>query len=125
MDFIIDPESTFEWPIKVRVPKGGSFEEQTFTGRFRMVPEQELFRDPIALDDEVAPKTAAELIEEEKTLILKVWIGWAGELKMRDGSVAMEDDATMEAMLSMRHVRLALSEAINDAFRPDGARAKN
>ncbi len=60
--FIYSETVEFEWPVAVQIPVGGSYEEFQFTGRFLMLPEDDV-------KDENFDMTAA---------IKRVWIGWSG-----------------------------------------------
>lgn len=39
--FVIDPNPTVRWPVTVRIPVEGGFEEWRFTGIFKVLPEED------------------------------------------------------------------------------------
>ncbi|WP_370269242.1 hypothetical protein [Nioella sp.] len=104
--FKIAPNPEFTHDVTVRVPVDGGFADQTFKGRFRVVPWDELQvedRDPDA-----------------QTRM--VWIGWDGILGEDDRPLPYSD-AQRDALIRMPFVRTAVLRTYVDAV--SGAKRGN
>ena len=116
--FVFYEEAEFTWPVTVQVPVDGSFVEETFQGRFKLVEE-----DALLPAEELNTVSAA--IDDDKARILQAWIGWEGELKDGTGKLLVQDDATLKRLIGYRHIRAGVGQAIREALLEGGQRSKN
>lgn len=40
--FILKPDNTYDWPVRVQVPREGAFQEQQFTAIFKVMPHERI-----------------------------------------------------------------------------------
>jgi hypothetical protein len=63
--FILDQTGTFIWPVKLKVPADGVYQEMEFLGEFKRVDQERLD----AILDPAQPVSDADLVDE-------IWLGW-------------------------------------------------
>ncbi|WP_323780159.1 hypothetical protein [Thalassovita sp.] len=85
----------FTRTVTVHVPHGDGYQEQTFVGHFRAVPE-----------DDYTDTTLGE-VEKNKELLRAAWIGGDDFVGDADAPVVWSEDLR-EALLSRADVRVAL-----------------
>ena len=100
-----------DWPVSVKVPiDGGSYETQSFTGRFRVVDV----------------KTAAKTIyghEDWDKFLADVVVGWSG-ISSEKGDDLPFSPETRDALARIQYVRDALLLAYEEIV-AGGAKRKN
>lgn len=121
MSFIFTENQTFEWPVKVCVPNGGSYDEVAITGIFELVDDNDFFADT------TAPATQSQAISLEIDRLMMVFKGWKDgdvlDLQKQPVGVTPEN---IRKFLGGRPARLAVTAAYSDAITPtSGFRAKN
>lgn len=102
-------EPSWTWPVKVKVPSYGSFEEQGFEAHFRLVPSDQ----------------AATILETDTSamaLMRRALIGWSGVTDERSQPVAYSDEAR-DKLLSMPYVFAGVAAAYMESL--TGAARKN
>lgn len=102
--FIYDPFYTFTWPVTVRMPAGGTDVESIFTATFCLPKDEvDLFTRPDG-------DTTAEMIDNARERMREVWIGWDG-IEVKGGEALPYSNAARDNLLSIRAVRVAVTEA--------------
>lgn len=110
--FVIDPTPTVRWPVTVRIPVEGGFEEWRFTGIFKVLPE-EAFE---AWDDvpEDAGRKLSEVLADNARKFAGVLVGWDGVTDPEGRPVTFTAGLLQEQVCGPRG--LALSAGINKAL---------
>lgn len=98
--FTFTERTTFEWPVKVRVPVDGGFEDFEFKGEFVIIDADEIFD---------AKKSG---LDQVKT----VFTGWSG-IKTADGQKLAVTEENKVALLKQSHIRTGVFNAYLDAIR--------
>ena len=115
--FVFEEHHTFDWPVMVPVPTDGTIELHEFTGKFKQLPDDELFE----LDADESGETALEI---EIARVRRVLIGWTGIKSAKGEDVAFSEKA-LGKMLKYGPFRRAVIEAYFDATLRGGAHRKN
>ncbi|MFI0477403.1 hypothetical protein [Paracoccus jiaweipingae] len=108
----------FDWPVAVQYPGASGDREATFTARFRLVEEDELFRSADA---------AASFIErlaQDREKWADRWIGWDG-IRTEDGADLPFSPESRDRLLRQRPIREAILRAYSDAVIYGGVEEKN
>lgn len=101
----------FDWPVTVRAPKDGGFEEQTFTVRFRAITSGRAKR----LAEDLAPAAARDQERKLADLLPDVVIGWR-DVVDEDGAPIPFDADALERILDLPYVRVAVMAAYVQAI---------
>lgn len=114
--FVFDPEFTFPWPVKVKLPGADGEVVQEFTAIFRMpADEKDLFERPVTTG-------MAELIDVARDRLSQHWVGWEG-INVVGGTPLPFSPENRDQLLRNRPVRMALDQAFGEAVL--GIREKN
>lgn len=108
----------FDWPVTVKYPGAEADQEASFTARFRLVPEDELFRKGEPEGDLMS------LIEDEREKLASRLIGWSG-IKTDAGAELAFSEEARDRLLKQRPIRIAVMKAYSDAVIYGGQAEKN
>ena len=99
--FVLDEPATFDWPVKVPVPKDGKYLQAEFTATFSNLVGPEF--DALTGSDErgMPRKTDAEVADA-------VLVGWGSDLRGTDGAPFAFTPDNKARMLANQRVRLAV-----------------
>jgi hypothetical protein len=102
-----DEELKIKWPVTIRSPKDGGFEEQSLTAEFLILPGKEF--------DETLKSVPDHGME---AVLRRVWTGWEGV----EGDVPFSPQARDRA-ISYLHICIGVFDAYRDCLL--GAAPKN
>ena len=119
--FIFDQNYTFDWPVTVAMPDAGGEREATFTARFRLVEEAELFARQGAA---AASPDMTDLLAGERAILGDRLIGWDG-IETPDGAPLPFSVENRDMLLRQRPIREAVATAYFDAVLRRGIAEKN
>jgi hypothetical protein len=95
----------FIWPVTALIPSMDGQVELTFTGEFRLIPE-----------DELAAALKAEVAESSDHVVCRLaFVGWKDDL-LSNGKPVEYSDATRAELLSHTFIRYAVSRAYYTAM---------
>jgi hypothetical protein len=101
MPFVFVKEPVVWWPVKVRVPAdGGATADQVFHARFRIL---------------AAPAFDRAFAGGANALLRAVTLGWR-ELLQPDGSDLEFSPATLEMLLELPFIQVAMADAYAEAM---------
>lgn len=100
---------TYDWPVDVKVPDGGQYKTETFTARFKVIPQDRW-------DELVAGQNV------DAAVVKDVLVGWA-DIADEQGQPLPFDGSSLEQVLGVPYVRTALVQAYMASLA--GAREKN
>ena len=101
----------FDWPVTVRAPKDGGFEEQTFTVRFRAMSSGRAKQ----LAEDLAPVPARDQERKLADLLPDVVVGWRDVVDEGGKPIAFDDKA-LGRVLDLPYVRVAMMAAYVQAI---------
>lgn len=121
MSFLFVENHPFEWPVKISVPKGGSFEEVNITGLFEIMDDVDFY----SAGDDLSSRGA--MIDFEINRLMQVFKGWTeGDVLDRAKNPIPATPENIRRFLGNRPARLAVTDAYTEAVTPSkGYRAKN
>lgn len=121
MSFLFVDNTPFEWPVKICVPNAGEYTVVTITGLFEQVDDKTF------LAPAEAPLTNGSAIDFEIDRLCTVFKGWkAGDVLDLNNEPLEPTDENLRKFLAQRPVRLAVTDAYQNAMTPQkGYRAKN
>lgn len=117
MKFVLADTYTFSWPVKVRMPnpdKPGETVEQSFTGRFKLIPIERLT---------VMENAGRQASDELSELIREGLVGWSDVIAPDGAEIPFSDDALARAQ-RFTPFQTGVYRAMIDAAR-GGAAEKN
>lgn len=96
----------FDWPVTVRAPKDGGFDEQTFTVQFRAITSGRAKQ----LAKDLAPAAPRDQERKLGDLLPEVVIGWRDVVDEGGAPVPFDAD-TLARILDLPYVRVAIMSA--------------
>jgi hypothetical protein len=100
MAFKLDQSETFEWPVKVDMPAGGSHTQHKFTAHFRRLTQDQI--------NEMSRQDDGDFLRE-------VLSGWKGVVDDDEKEVPFSEDAR-DRMLQIPEARIGLMSAYFEAI---------
>jgi hypothetical protein len=98
--FKLDQDPTFEWPVKVDVPTGGSHTQHKFSAHFRRLTQEQI----------------KELSSEsDEGFLREALAGWDGVVD-DDGNAVSFTEANRDRLLQIPEARIALFHAYFEAI---------
>ena len=108
----------FDWPVTVKYPGAEAEQEASFTARFLLVPEDEMFSKS---EHEGDPESWIKDAREKFAVRL---VGWSGIALEGGGELAFSPEAR-DRLLMQRPIRIAVMQAYSDAVIYGGQAEKN
>ena len=109
--FVLNKDRIVAWPVTIRVPSdGGTFEEQSFTARFKLLGQERL--------DALRENADAT----DQSLLAEALVGWEGVARDGGGEIPCSAEAKRE-LLGVPYVRLGVLAAYLECS--TGAKRKN
>ena len=122
MAFVISKKQTYAWPVKIKMPQGGQWENHGFTATFQRIPAAKIQEWMKNLADE--DQKPEERYDYENTVISEVLVGWEG-VQDAEGTPVPFSDETRRMLVEIVEVRKAIFEAFFDSGLGKKAEAKN
>ena len=116
--FVIDDNPTVPWPVIVKIPNGGTFDETRFTGIFKVLSEAEFEAWGATPDipvEELSKRKLSQVLADNAEKFAQVLIGWGPEVIDAAGEPVPFSAEVLKAQVRGRH-GLALSAGINTAL---------
>jgi len=119
MKFVLVSEPIVDWPVKVRVPvSGGRFQEQVFTGQFKVVSVERQRGLAVPSVEE-----ALNGADGDGAFLREVFVGWSDNMSDENGDPIKFADEIRDQLIGIPYVRTALTRAY--VALAEGGRRKN
>lgn len=116
--FVIVENPTVQWPVVVKIPNGGTFDETRFTGVFKVLSEEEFEAWGAAPDvpaEELSNRKLSQVLADNAEKFAQVLIGWGPEVMDSAGNSVPFTPELLKAQVRGKH-GLALSSGLNAAL---------